>query len=379
MIEITCVVGARPNFMKVAPILEALREYSSIRPFLVHTGQHYDEEMSRVFFVELGLPAPDRDLEVGSDTHARQTARIMTAFDALLDERSSSLVVVVGDVNSTLACSLVASKRGVPVAHVEAGLRSRDRSMPEEINRLVTDAVSDLLFATSPDAVENLAAEGVEREKIHLVGNPMIDTLRRHVDAARARGAERRFGLTRRGYVLVTLHRPSNVDDIESLRAIFDALESLAARLPVLFPVHPRTRARLDRIGFVASPRLTLTDPLGYLDFLGLMEAARLVLTDSGGIQEETTTLGVPCLTLRENTERPITVTQGTNRLLGSDPRAIVPAADAVLAAAPPPPGRGPALWDGHAGARIAAVIAAFLGETATPARLRVGMHTKGV
>jgi UDP-N-acetylglucosamine 2-epimerase (non-hydrolysing) len=303
----------------------------------------------------------------------------MTAFDALLDERPPALVVVVGDVNSTMACSLVASKRGIPVAHVEAGLRSRDRAMPEEINRLVTDAVSDLLFATSPDAVENLVSEGVDRTRIHLVGNPMIDTLLRHVDAARARGAERQFGLTRQRYALVTLHRPSNVDGVESLRAILDALEGLATRLPVLFPVHPRTRARVARIGFAASSRLTLTEPLGYLDFLGLMEAARLVLTDSGGIQEETTALGVPCLTLRDSTERPITVTEGTNLLLGSDPRAILPAAEEVLGAAPGPPARGPALWDGHAGARIAAVLAGFLEKTPAGNRLRAGMPTNAV
>ena len=357
---ITCVVGARPNFMKMAPILGALRAYPSIRPQLVHTGQHYDEGMSRVFFQELGLPAPDRDLEVGSDNHARQTARILAAFDGLLDECPSRLVVVVGDVNSTLACSLAAVKRGVPVAHVEAGLRSRDRSMPEEINRLVTDAVSELLFATSPDAVDNLLAEGVERGKIHLVGNPMIDTLRRHVAAARARGAERRLGLARRSYALVTLHRPGNVDEPDTLRAILEALNALAGRLPVLFPVHPRTRARIDRIGFAPAPGLTLGDPLGYLDFLGLMDAASLVLTDSGGIQEETTSLGVPCLTLRPNTERPITLAQGTNRLLGADPRAILPAAERILAG-DVPRGGPPALWDGRAGERIAAVLAGFL------------------
>ncbi len=360
MSEVTCVVGARPNFMKMAPILEALRAHPSVRPFLVHTGQHYDEEMSRIFFVELGLPAPDRDLEVGSDTHARQTARIMTAFDALLDERPSRLVVVVGDVNSTLACSLVASKREVPVAHVEAGLRSRDRTMPEEINRLVTDAVSDLLFATSPDAVDNLVAEGVAREKIHLVGNPMIDTLRRHVEAARARDTARRFGLTPRGYALVTLHRPSNVDEPGSLNAILEALNALAVRLPVLFPVHPRTHARMEGIGFAPAPLLTLTEPLGYLDFLGLLDAARLVITDSGGIQEETTALGVPCLTLRANTERPITITEGTNRLLGTEASAILPAARELLDGEPPEP-RCPALWDGLAGERIARTLAIFL------------------
>jgi UDP-N-acetylglucosamine 2-epimerase (non-hydrolysing) len=361
MKEITCVVGARPNFMKMAPILSALRAHAEIQPFLVHTGQHYDEEMSRVFFVDLGMPAPDRDLEVGSDTHARQTARIMTAFDELLNERASRLVVVVGDVNSTLACSLVAVKRGVPVAHVEAGLRSRDRSMPEEINRLVTDAVSDLLFATSPDAIENLKSEGVPESKIHLVGNPMIDTLKRHVERARARGAERSLGLARGSYALVTLHRPSNVDAPEGLAAILRALKRLASRLPVVFPVHPRTRERMGRLGFAPGSGLHLLDPLGYLDFLGLMDSARFVLTDSGGIQEETTALGVPCLTLRANTERPITITEGTNRLLGTDAGGILPAAEEILGGPPIPP-RCPALWDGKAGERIAGVISRYLG-----------------
>ncbi|HEY7728245.1 MAG TPA: UDP-N-acetylglucosamine 2-epimerase (non-hydrolyzing) [Candidatus Eisenbacteria bacterium] len=364
MSEITCVVGARPNFMKMAPILAALRAYPEIHPFLVHTGQHYDEEMSRVFFVDLGMPAPDRDLEVGSDTHARQTARIMTAFDALLDERPSRLVVVVGDVNSTLACSLVAVKRDVPVAHVEAGLRSRDRTMPEEINRLVTDSVSDLLFATSPDAIGNLKAEGIPESKIHLVGNPMIDTLQRHVERARARGVERSLGLARGGYALVTLHRPANVDTPDGLSAILRSLDRLASRIPVVFPVHPRTRERMDRLGFTPGPELRLLEPLGYLDFLGLMDSARFVLTDSGGIQEETTVLGVPCLTLRANTERPITITEGTNRLLGTEATAILPAAEAILGGAAVPQ-RCPALWDGRAGERIATVISRYLKEPA--------------
>jgi UDP-N-acetylglucosamine 2-epimerase (non-hydrolysing) len=363
--EITCVVGARPNFMKMAPILAALEAHREVRPFLVHTGQHYDEEMSRVFFVDLGMPAPDRDLEVGSDTHARQTARIMTAFDALLDERPSRLVIVVGDVNSTLACSLVAVKRDIPVAHVEAGLRSRDRTMPEEINRLVTDSVSDLLFATSPDAIDNLKAEGVPESRIHLVGNPMIDTLKRHVEAARGRGVERSRGLTRGGYALVTLHRPSNVDAPEGLAAILAALDRLSEEIPVIFPVHPRTRERMGRLGYSPKPGVCLLDPLGYLDFLGLMDGARFVLTDSGGIQEETTALGVPCLTLRANTERPITITEGTNRLLGIDPARILPAARELLHGPPVPP-RCPALWDGKAGERIAKVVAGYL--TARPA-----------
>jgi UDP-N-acetylglucosamine 2-epimerase (non-hydrolysing) len=361
VIEIVCVVGARPNFMKMAPILDALHAYPDIRPFLVHTGQHYDEEMSRVFFQELGLPRPDRDLEVGSDSHGRQTGKIMIAFDSLLDGRSTRMVVVVGDVNSTVACGLVAVKRGIPVAHVEAGLRSRDRTMPEEINRLVTDAISDVLFATSPDAIENLRAEGVPDSKIHLVGNPMIDSIHRHRDAARARNVPARFGLTPRRYGLVTLHRPSNVDDPRTLEGILESLGALAERIPILFPVHPRTQERIRSIGFKPAPGLALREPLGYLDFLGLMDQATFVLTDSGGIQEETAALGVACLTLRANTERPITLTEGTNRLLGTDPRAIVPAVMALLDGKQPAP-RCPALWDGHAGQRIAKVLADHLG-----------------
>jgi UDP-N-acetylglucosamine 2-epimerase (non-hydrolysing) len=362
MTEILCVVGARPNFMKMAPILRGLSEHPGLRPFLVHTGQHYDAEMSRIFFQELGLPAPDRDLEVGSDSHARQTARIMTAFEPLVEERAPKLVVVVGDVNSTMACSLVAVKLGVPVAHVEAGLRSRDRTMPEEINRLVTDAVSELLFATSEDAVLNLRAEGVAPEKIHLVGNPMIDTLRRHLEAARARRALDRFALAPRSYALVTLHRPSNVDRVESLRRVFDALGELSERIPVLFPVHPRTRERMERAGIVPKPALRITEPLGYLDFLSLMDQARFLVTDSGGIQEETTALGVPCLTLRPNTERPVTITEGTNRLLGDDPAAILPAAGPLIEGKFPK-ARCPKLWDGRAGTRIAGVLARYLGS----------------
>lgn len=359
--EIVCVVGARPNFMKMAPILDAFRAHPGLHPFLVHTGQHYDEEMSRVFFDELGLPKPDRDLEIGSDTHARQTGRIMIAFDELLGSRKADMVVVVGDVNSTMACSLVAVKREIPVAHVEAGLRSRDRTMPEEINRLVTDAISDLLFATSPDAVENLASEGVPPSKVHLVGNPMIDTLRRHLPAARARKAAERLGLADHDYALVTLHRPSNVDDAASLQGVLRALQDLSARIPVLFPVHPRTRARMDQAGLRPSGRLRMTDPLGYLDFLSLMTSARFLVTDSGGIQEETTALGVPCLTLRANTERPITISEGTNRLLGTDPASILPAAEELLRGRVGE-ARCPALWDGRAGERIAAVMAGYWG-----------------
>lgn len=360
MSEVVCVVGARPNFMKMAPILDALKAHPSIRPFLVHTGQHYDTEMSRVFFDELGLPKPDRDLEVGSDTHGRQTGRIMVAFDDLLEGRETRLVLVVGDVNSTMACSLVAVKRGIPVAHVEAGLRSRDRGMPEEINRIVTDAVSDLLFATSPDAIDNLLAEGVAREKIHLVGNPMIDTLRRHLPAARSRGTVERMGLTARGYAVVTLHRPRNVDDPAGLQGILGSLQDLARRIPVVFPVHPRTAERIRQTGFRAEGGLRLTEPLGYLDFLAIMDRARFLLTDSGGIQEETTALGVPCVTLREQTERPVTLTHGTNRLA---PWPLT--AEGILGSyrearrqgRAEPGARRPDGWDGHAADRIVAAL----------------------
>ncbi len=359
-VEIACVVGARPNFMKMAPVFEALRGYPRLRPTLIHTGQHYDEAMSRVFFDELKMPPPDVNLEVGSATHAVQTARILERFDEYLEESHPALVLVAGDVNSTVACALAAAKRNILVGHVESGLRSRDRTMPEELNRIVTDVLADFLFAPSADAVENLAAEGIDRSKIHFVGNSMIDSLRRHLPAARARQAHVRFGLKPREYAVVTLHRPSNVDDPAGLARILDALRELAARLPIVFPAHPRTAARMEGLGGPPLAGVTVCEPLGYLDFLGLMDTAGLVVTDSGGIQEETTALGVPCLTLRDNTERPITVSEGTNRVIGSDPIAIAPAASAVLAAPQPPP-RAPALWDGHAGPRIAAVLAAAL------------------
>ena len=360
VIDVACIVGARPNFMKMAAVLEGLRRHSRIRPILIHTGQHYDAAMSKVFFDELGLPKPDYDLGVGSDTHARQTAAIMTALDALLDERPPALAIVVGDVNSTLAGALVASKRGIPVAHVEAGLRSRDRSMPEELNRIVTDALSDLLFATSRDAVDNLTAEGIPASRILFVGNPMIDTLLRHIEIARERAPLVRFGLEDKSYAMVTLHRPQNVDDPRRLLRIFAALESLSADIPVVFPVHPRTLDRIGRMGESAPRSLRLLEPLGYLDFIGLLDRARMVLTDSGGIQEEATLLGIPCLTLRDNTERPVTITAGTNRIVGSDPGAILAAARRELNDPMPPRGI-PELWDGQAGARIADAISAFL------------------
>lgn len=350
--KVLCVAGARPNFMKIKPVLAALEERGAVTS-LVHTGQHYDPLMSDVFFEELDIRRPDRALGVGSGTHAQQTARIMTAFEELLPEEDPDVVVVVGDVNSTLACGLVTAKSGRLLAHVEAGLRSRDWAMPEEVNRVVTDRLSDYLFAPSDDAADNLRAEGYRQDQIHVAGNVMVDTLLSNVDRARARPILTDLALTRGGYGLMTLHRPSNVDDPATLAGIVGAVGEIAAELPVVFPVHPRTRGNLA--GTDLPSGLVLIDPVGYLDFIALEDAARVVLTDSGGIQEETTVLGVPCLTLRETTERPITIAEGTNRLVGVDPAAIVAAAAEVLAGGVEP--RRPALWDGHAGGRIADVL----------------------
>lgn len=338
--------------MKTKPVLDAL-EARGVDTVLVHTGQHYDPLMNDVFFSDLGLRRPDHFLGVGSGTHAEQTARVMTAFEPLVIELEPDAVVVVGDVNSTLACALVAAKAGTLVAHVEAGLRSGDWSMPEEVNRVVTDRVSDLLLAPSSDAVANLRAEGYGDDRIHLVGNTMIDTLLANVDRARSRSTVADLGLTPGGYGLVTLHRPANVDDEAILGALMKALRELAEELPLVFPVHPRARARLHDLDMPG--RLRLIEPVGYLDFVALQAGARLVLTDSGGVQEETTVLGVPCLTLRETTERPITVDEGTNTVVGRDPGRILDEARRVLRAPPPP--RRPALWDGRAGARIADVL----------------------
>jgi UDP-N-acetylglucosamine 2-epimerase (non-hydrolysing) len=310
--------------MKIAPVMAALDGHP-IQQFLIHTGQHYDDHLSKAFFDDLAIPRPDFNLGVGSASHAMQTARIMTAFEPVCSELQPDIVVVVGDVNSTVACALVASKLGVKVAHVEAGLRSFDWAMPEEINRVVTDRLSDLLFTTEPSANENLRREGVPRGKIHFVGNVMIDSLLAHRERASALEMPMRFELDRERYVLTTLHRPSNVDSPESLRPIVNALARIAESMPVVFPVHPRTRRNLETFGLLNNMGdVRLIEPLGYLEFLGLMDAAGVVLTDSGGIQEETTALGIPCLTLRSNTERPITVEQGTNRLVVRDAETIV-------------------------------------------------------
>jgi UDP-N-acetylglucosamine 2-epimerase (non-hydrolysing) len=366
-VHVLHVVGARPNFMKVAPILAALRQRPGVRQTLVHTGQHYDVKMSDVFFQDLGMPAPDVHLGAGSGTHAQMTAKVMLAIEPVLEEKRPDVVLVAGDVNSTLAVALVARKLGFAVAHVEAGLRSRDWSMPEEVNRILTDRLSTLLFTPSQDGDENLKAEGIEPGRIHFVGNVMIDSLRAALPRARERGAIAAQGLEAKEYALATLHRPSNVDEPAALLRVLQALAEVSRRLPVLLPVHPRTRARIDKDPqllslLAASPGLRLCEPLGYLDFLCLMDGARLVLTDSGGIQEETTALFVPCLTLRENTERPVTLTLGTNQLVGADPAQIVPAALAVLDG-PPRAGTLPPLWDGHAAGRIADVLLRAHGE----------------
>jgi UDP-N-acetylglucosamine 2-epimerase (non-hydrolysing) len=359
--KILHVVGARPNFMKVAPILAQLRKAPGVEQVLVHTGQHYDAKMSDVFFQDLGMPAPDVHLGVGSGSHAQQTAKVMVEIEPVLVRHRPDVVVVAGDVNSTLAVALVASKLGIRIAHVEAGLRSRDWSMPEEVNRILTDRLSDLLFTPSPDGDENLAREGIDPSRVHLVGNVMIDSLRAALPRSRESRIHARLGLAKGGYALATLHRPSNVDEPDALAKVLGALAEVAGRLPVVFPIHPRTRARLagdSRLSERAEGRsgLQLVDPLGYLDFLALIADARLVLTDSGGIQEETTALGVPCLTLRENTERPVTVEVGTNTLVGTDPAQIVPQAIAVLEGRGKT-GRVPDLWDGRAAERIARIL----------------------
>ena len=352
MIHAICVAGARPNLIKIKPVIDGLESLGA-RTTFVHTGQHYDEAMSGVFLDDLGLRQPDRSLGVGSGTHAEQTARVMVAFEPVVEELDPDVVVVVGDVNSTLGCALVAAKSGALVAHVEAGLRSRDWSMPEEVNRVVTDRVSDDLFAPSADAVANLQAEGYRADQIHLVGNVMVDSLLTNLDRAIGRDTLARLGLRAGHYALVTLHRPANVDDLGVLGHLIDVLGQLAEDIPVVFPVHPRTRAQLEDLAVPAT--VTLIEPCGYLDFVALEHGAAVVLTDSGGIQEETTVLGVPCLTLRDNTERPITVTEGTNQVVGRSPERVLAAARHVLANGWPK--RCPALWDGRAGARIADVL----------------------
>ena len=365
---VVCVVGARPNFMKMAPILRALKAHAGGLPHvLVHTGQHYDADMSDKLFADLRLPRPDLNLEVGSGTHAVQTAEVMRRFEPIVDDLKPSCVVVVGDVNSTFACTLVAVKKGVPVAHVEAGLRSFDRGMPEEINRVLTDQIADVLYTTERTAQGNLLREGITAERIVFVGNVMIDSLLANQEVAvppqetlRRAGCDPALVGKPPRYGVVTLHRPSNVDHRETLEPLLALLRDVSVRLPLVIALHPRTRANIERFGLgalLAQPRIALLPPQGYLEMLGLMSSATLVLTDSGGIQEETTALGVPCLTARENTERPITIEQGTNTLVGRDPAAILRSVDEILAGGGKR-GRIPELWDGRAAERIVADLA---------------------
>jgi len=361
MLRIINVVGARPNFMKIAPVIREMRRRTDrIESLLIHTGQHYDDSMSDSFFEELSIVKPDINLQVGSGSHSEQTARIMIAFEQVLLANSADWVVVVGDVNSTMAASIVAAKMGVRVAHVEAGLRSRDRSMPEEINRVVTDAIADLLLTPSRDASANLLGEGVPEGRIRFVGNVMIDTLFQHLEAAGRSNVLERLSLKPQCFCAMTLHRPSNVDDKEILSGLLQALETIGRQLPIVFPVHPRTRQRIEEFGLTGRVEkigsLMLIEPLGYLDFLRLYSNSRLVLTDSGGVQEETTVLGIPCLTLRTNTERPITITEGTNRLVGNNPDKVVN--EALNALEHPLEKRSaPELWDGQTAPRIVDAI----------------------
>lgn len=363
--RVTVVAAARPNFMKVGPVLAALE--GRARTTLVHTGQHYDDQMSKVFFEELGIPHPDVNLEVGSGTHAEQTAAVMVAFERHLKDAPTDVVVVVGDVNSTLAAALVATKLGVPVAHVEAGLRSGDWAMPEEVNRVLTDRMSRWLFTPSPDADANLKREGIDADHIHRVGNVMIDTLLANLERARARGRDvcRQLGGLER-FAVLTLHRPSNVDNVEALSRLIAALASSDPALPIVFPVHPRTSARLEGQTDLPTNLLCLP-PLAYLEFVGLVAGAEVVLTDSGGIQEETSILGVPCLTIRDTTERPITCELGTNRLIGTDPAAIAPALREVRRSTHRP--ANIPLWDGQAGRRVADVLLEGLQQLPEPSR----------
>ena len=360
MKKVLTVVGARPNFMKAAPLHAAFQHYPSINHRIVHTGQHYDANMSKVFFEDLELPQPDVYLGVGSGSHATQTAKVMMEFEKAVTAERPDLVIVVGDVNSTVACSLVCAKLGIPVAHVEAGLRSFDRSMPEELNRVVTDSLSDYFFVSEPSGAVNLAREGHEQARIFSVGNVMIDSVSRFLVKARNSSLKSQLGLAGASYALMTIHRPSNVDDKAALSQLLRAVREISSNHPVIFPVHPRTRKMINEFGLLGGtplpPGAILCDPIGYIDFLSLLASASVVVTDSGGIQEETTYLGIPCLTMRSNTERPVTVTEGTNILLGADyARAIAEANNAFEGKGKK--GTVPELWDGKAGERIAKII----------------------
>ena len=354
---ITHIVGARPNFPKAAPVIRAL-ETAPVTQRLLHTGQHYDDALSDSFFRDLDLPRPDVNLGVGSGTHAQQTAALLTAIEAEIESTRPALLVVYGDINSTLAAALVASKLGVPLAHVEAGLRSFDRTMPEETNRVITDLLSDLLFTTSPEAAENLSREGVSKDRIHFVGNPMIDTLLKHRDGFNPQPVLEWLGVEGE-YAVVTLHRPANVDDREHAGGLVAALEKASESINLILPLHPRGRASLSDQGLTEVANVNVIDPLGYLDFMSLVSGARAVVTDSGGVQEETTMLGIPCLTMRPNTERPVTIAQGSNRLV--NPSNLADALGGVLSGQFTSPGQLPPLWDGHAGGRISAVISDWI------------------
>jgi UDP-N-acetylglucosamine 2-epimerase (non-hydrolysing) len=359
--SVLAVVGARPNFVKAAPVISALEESEGISVRVLHTGQHYDRALSGGFIERLGMREPDANLEVGSGSHAEQTAGVLSGVEADLLAKPADIVLVPGDVNSTMAAALAATKLDVAVAHIEAGLRSRDWTMPEEVNRVVTDRVSDLLLCTSEDAVENLAAEGISGDGVHLVGNTMIDSLFRLLEGVDRPALLERNRLEARNFVLVTLHRPALVDDPALLGPTMEVLARIAESLPVVFPVHPRTRARLDATTFTGLGGVTLADPMDYTDFIGLEAEARLVVTDSGGVQEETSVLGTPCLTYRTTTERPVTIELGTNELVGIDPGALREAAERVLSADPPVDPPKIPLWDGQAGPRAAAAVKDFL------------------
>ncbi len=360
MIKIINVVGARPNFMKIAPIQREMAKYPNIQPVLVHTGQHYDERMSKLFFDDLQLPKPDIYLDVRSGSHAVQTAKVMMAFEEVLQKEKPDLVIVVGDVNSTAACSMVAAKMHTKIAHVEAGLRSFDRRMPEEINRLVTDVLSDFLFVTEKSGLENLKHEGIDDSKVHFVGHVMIDSLIYFEPMAAKSPILENMGLQPREYGVITLHRPSNVDNKENFLKLLNAFEVIEKQMPLIFPIHPRSQKMIDQLGLREKVEkmhnLRLTEPLGYLDFMRLLHNAKLVLTDSGGIQEETTYLGIPCITMRENTERPITVEVGTNVLVGTDTERIIAEAQKVLDGNAKK-GQIPELWDGKAAERIVRIL----------------------
>ncbi len=366
MKKIIILVGARPNFMKAAPVYNELKQINKFKTFIVHSGQHYDKTMSKVFFKDLSLPSPKIYLGVGSGTHSEQTARVMMEFEKVCIKEKPDLVIVVGDVNTTLAGALTAAKLCIPVAHIEAGLRSFDRTMPEEINRLLTDQISDFLFTTCEDANKNLLNEGIPQEKIFFVGNTMIDSLLKHLAVAKKINVLEKIGLDVERYGVVTLHRPSNVDDKNNLQKIVYAISEISKVVPIVFPVHPRTDRQLDNIDFLLydpefKKGIKFTKPLGYLEFLSLMGGASIVLTDSGGIQEETTILGIPCLTLRENTERPITITQGTNKLVGTDPKRIIKEALNIISKPEKPKSpdrpKRPKYWDGRAGKRIVRIL----------------------